>query len=69
MYLLDVYDLIVMKDIIKIFKITNLGFGRIMNTSKKEQFEDYVENIVYNYLIYYRWYDVKKGEVGFIALK
>ena len=44
-----------------------------MNTSKKEQLGAYIENIVYNELIY-RGYDVKigtleNGEIDFIALK
>lgn len=55
------------------YYLTDLGLGRIMNTSKKEQLGAYVENIVYNELIY-RGYDVKigtleNGEIDFIALK
>ena len=53
--------------------LTDLGLGRIMNTSKKEQLGAYVENIVYNELKY-RGYDIKIGnientEIDFIALK
>ena len=55
------------------YYLTDLGLGRIKNTSKKEQLGAYVENIVYNELIY-RGYDVKIGtfdncEIDFIALK
>lgn len=55
------------------YYLTDLGLGRIMNVSKKEQIGAYVENIVYNELIY-RGYDVKigsleNGEIDFIALK
>ena len=55
------------------YYLTDLGLGRIMNTSKKEQLGAYLENIVYNELIY-RGYDVKIGtlqnsEIDFIALK
>lgn len=55
------------------YYLTDLGLGRIMNTSKKEQLGAYVENIVYNELIY-RGYDVKigtleNGEIDFIAIK
>lgn len=55
------------------YYLTDLGLGRIMNTSKKEQLGAYIENIVYNELIY-RGYDVKigtleNGEIDFIALK
>ena len=55
------------------YYLADLGLGRIMNTSKKEQLGAYVENIVYNELIY-RGYDVKIGtlenaEIDFIALK
>lgn len=55
------------------YYLTDLGLGRIMNTSKKEQMGAYLENIVYNELIY-RGYDVKvgtleNGEVDFVALK
>lgn len=55
------------------YYLTDLGLGRIMNISKKEQIGSYIENIVYNELIY-RGYDVKIGflenaEVDFIAIK
>ncbi len=55
------------------YYLTDLGLGRIMNTSKKEQLGAYIENIVYNELIY-RGYDVKigtldNGEIDFIALR
>lgn len=55
------------------YYLTDLGLGRIMNTSKKEQMGAYLENIVYNELVY-RGYDVKigsfeNGEIDFIALK
>ena len=55
------------------YYLTDLGLGRIMNVSKKEQVGAYIENIVYNELIS-RGYDVKigalnNGEVDFIALK
>lgn len=55
------------------YYLADLGLGRIMNTSKKEQLGAYVENVVYNELIY-RGYDVKigtleNGEIDFIALK
>lgn len=55
------------------YYLTDLGLGQIMNTSKKEQFGAYLENIVYNELIF-RGYDVKvgtleNGEIDFIALK
>ena len=55
------------------YYLTDLGLGQILNISKKEQMGAYLENIVYNELIY-RGYDVKvgnleKGEIDFIALK
>lgn len=55
------------------YYLTDLGLGRIMSTSKKEQMGAYLENIVYNELIY-RGYDVKigtfeNGGIDFIALK
>ncbi len=55
------------------YYLTDLGLGRIKNTSKKEQLGAYVENIVYNELLY-RGYSVKIGtfencEIDFIALK
>ena len=55
------------------YYLTDLGLGRIMNTYKKEQLGAYIENIVYNELVY-RGYDVKIGalenkEIDFIAIK
>lgn len=55
------------------YYLTDLGLGQILNTTKKEQLGAYLENIVYNELIY-RGYDVKvgtldKGEIDFIATK
>ena len=55
------------------YYLTDLDLGRVMNISKKEQIGAYIENIVYNELIY-RGYDVKigsldNGEIDFIALK
>ena len=55
------------------YYLTDLGLGRIMNVSKKEQVGAYIENIVYNELIS-RGYDVKIGshcnsEIDFIAIK
>ncbi len=55
------------------YYLTDLGLGQIMNTSKKVQLGAYLENVVYNELIY-RGYDVKigtpnKGEIDFIAEK
>ena len=55
------------------YYLADLGLGRIMNTSKKEQLGAYIENVVYNELIY-RGYEVKigtleNGEIDFIALK
>ncbi len=55
------------------YYLSDLGLGRIMNVSKKEQLGAYLENIVYNELIY-RGYDVKIGtvenrEIDFIAIK
>ena len=55
------------------YYLTDLGLGRILNISKKEQIGAYVENIVYNELVH-RGYDVKigsfeNGEIDFIALK
>lgn len=55
------------------YYLTDLGLGRVMNVSKKEQIGAYVENIVYNELIN-RGYDVKvgyfdNGEIDFVALK
>ena len=55
------------------YYLTDLGLGQVMNTSKKEQFGAYLENIVYNELVF-RGYDVKvgtleNGEIDFIALR
>jgi predicted AAA+ superfamily ATPase len=55
------------------YYLTDLGLGRVMSASKKEQLGAYIENIVYNELIY-RGYEVKigsldKGEIDFIATK
>lgn len=55
------------------YYLTDLGLGQVMNTSKKIQMGAYLENIVYNELIF-RGYDVKvgtleNGEIDFIALK
>ena len=55
------------------YYLTDLGLGRVMSTSKKEQLGAYIENVVYNELIY-RGYDVKigtldNGKIDFIALK
>lgn len=55
------------------YYLTDLGIGQMLNVSKREQLGAYLENIVYNELIY-RGYDVKvgtldKGEIDFIALK
>lgn len=55
------------------YYLTDLGIGQIMNALKKEQMGAYLENIVYNELIY-RGYEVKigtieNGEIDFIASK
>ncbi len=55
------------------YYLTDLGLGRIKNTSKKEQLGAYLENIVFNELLY-RGYDIKigtleNGEIDFIAIK
>ena len=55
------------------YYLTDLGLGQILNISKKEQMGAYLENIVYNELVY-RGYDVsvgslENGEVDFVALK
>ena len=55
------------------YYLTDLGLGRVMSASKKEQLGAYIENIVYNELIY-RGYEVKigsldNGEIDFIATK
>ncbi len=55
------------------YYLTDLGLGQILNVTKKEQRGAYLENIVYNELVY-RGYDVTvgnvdNGEIDFIALK
>ena len=55
------------------YYLTDLGLGQKLNISKKQQMGAYLENIVYNELIY-RGYDVKIGsldnsEIDFIAIK
>ena len=55
------------------YYLTDLGLGRVLDISKKDQIGAYIENIVYNELLY-RGYDVKiglleNGEINFIALK
>ena len=55
------------------YYLTDLGLGRIMNSSKKEQLGPYIKNIVYNELVY-RGYDAKigtisNGEIDFITRK
>ena len=55
------------------YYLADLGLGQILNISKKEQMGAYLENVVYNELVY-RGYDVKvgsldTGEIDFIALK
>lgn len=55
------------------YYLTDLGLGNIKNGSKKEQKGAYLENIVYNELLY-RGYDVytgniQDGEVDFVAIK
>lgn len=55
------------------YYLTDLGLGQILSVSKREQMGAYLENIVYNELVY-RGYDVKVGnldssEIDFIALK
>lgn len=55
------------------YYLTDLGLGQILNSSKKEQIGAYLENIVYNELLY-RGYDVKIGifsncEIDFVAQK
>ncbi len=55
------------------YYLTDLGLGSVANVSKKEQMGAYLENIVYNELIY-RGYDVRvgnidNGEIDFIAIK
>lgn len=55
------------------YYLTDLGLGQILNSSKKEQIGAYLENVVYNELLY-RGYDVKIGsfsnrEIDFVAKK
>ena len=55
------------------YYLTDLGLGQILNVNKKTQFGAYLENIVYNELIY-RGYNVSVGnnngkEIDFIATK
>ena len=55
------------------YYLTDLGLGQVLNTSKREQMGSYLENIVYNELVY-RGYDVKvgnldSGEIDFIVKK
>jgi len=55
------------------YYLTDLGFGQIMNVSKKPQMGAYLENIVFNELLS-RGYDVnigtlENGEVDFIATR
>lgn len=55
------------------YYLTDLGLGQILNISKKEQMGAYLENVIYNELVY-RGYDVNvgnldNGEIDFIATK
>ena len=55
------------------YYLTDLGLGQILNVNKKAQYGAYLENIVFNELIY-RGYDVSVGnnngkEVDFVATK
>lgn len=55
------------------YYLTDLGLGQILNVNKKVQFGAYLENIVYNELIY-RGYNVSIGnnngkEIDFVATK
>jgi len=55
------------------YYLTDLGLGQILNTNKKLQYGAYLENIVYNELIY-QGYNVSVGknnekEIDFIATK
>ncbi len=55
------------------YYLTDLGLGQIININKKTQYGAYLENIVYNELIY-RGYNVSTGnnngrEIDFIATK
>ena len=55
------------------YYLSDLGLGQILNVNKKNQFGAYLENVVYNELIY-RGYNVSVGnnngkEIDFIATK
>ena len=55
------------------YYLTDLGLGQVLNFSKKKQMGAYLENVVYNELVY-RGYDVnvgniENGEIDFIAFK
>ena len=55
------------------YYLTDLGLGQILNVNKKVQFGAYLENIVYNELVY-RGYNVSIGnnngkEIDFVAVK
>ena len=55
------------------YYLSDLGLGQILNVNKKTQFGSYLENVVYNELIY-RGYNVSVGnnngkEIDFIATK
>lgn len=55
------------------YYLTDLGLGQILNTNKKSQYGAYLENIVYNELIY-RGYNVSIGnndgkELDFVATR
>lgn len=55
------------------YYLTDLGLGQILNVNKKNQFGAYLENIVYNELIY-RGYNVSIGnnngrDIDFVATK
>ena len=55
------------------YYLTDLGLGQVLNVNKKPQYGAYLENIVYNELIY-RGYEVSIGnnngkEIDFVATK
>lgn len=55
------------------YYLTDLGLGQVLNVNKKAQYGAYLENIVYNELIY-RGYEVSIGnnngkEIDFVAIK
>ena len=55
------------------YYLTDLGIGQVLNVNKKAQYGSYLENIVYNELIY-RGYEVSIGnnngkEIDFVATK